>query len=44
MLLQNVPDKIKNEFKAICARKGTTMRAEIMRLMNEEVEKVARKG
>ena len=44
MLIKNVPDDVRREFKAICIRKETTMREEIIRFMTEEVEKAARKG
>ena len=44
LIIKNVPDEIRREFKAICIRKATTMREEIIRFMTEVVEKAARKG
>lgn len=44
LIIKNVPDDMRREFKAICIRKETTMREEIIRFMINEVEKAARKG
>jgi hypothetical protein len=41
--LRDIPEELHREFKAACARKGTTIREELLRLMREEVEKAARK-
>ena len=37
VILQNIPDELKNSFKATCAQKGTTMKAEFIRFMKESV-------
>ncbi len=44
LIIKDIPDTLRNEFKAICAKKGTTMKAEIIKFIEEEVEKAARKG
>ena len=41
--LRNVPDDIHREFKVLVARKGTTIKAEIVRLMQEAVAQAGRK-
>ena len=43
MTLRDVSDKLRNDFKAVCAKKGVTMKDEILRFMKEEVEKAAQK-
>ena len=42
--IKNVPDELRNKFKALCAEKGSNMREELMKYMKEVVEKAARKG
>jgi len=37
VILQNISDELKNSFKATCAQKGTTMKAEFIRFMKESV-------
>ena len=42
--IKNVPDELRNKFKALCAEKGSNMREELMKYMKEVVEKAAREG
>jgi hypothetical protein len=47
ILVKDIPDELRNLFKAICAEQGKTMREGIIELMREEVEnrrKVRRLG
>jgi len=44
LYLRNINEKIKRKFKALCAERGKTLREEIERLMQKEVEKAAQKG
>jgi len=37
--LKNVPDDLRDKYKAYCALKRTTMREDLMRYMKEVVEK-----
>jgi plasmid stability protein len=39
MIIKRMPDELRNQFKAACAAKGKTMREELIRLMQEAVEK-----
>ena len=41
--LRDVPDDLRNQFKAVCALQGKTIRDVIMKLMRKEVEKAGRK-
>ena len=43
MIIKNMPDDIRKEFKILCLKRDTTMREELIRLMREEVEKAAKK-
>lgn len=38
ILVKDIPDELRNLFKAICAEQGKTMREGIIELMREEVE------
>jgi len=38
ILVKEVPDELRNLFKAICAEQGKTMRERIIELMREAVE------
>jgi hypothetical protein len=38
ILVKDVPDELRNLFKAICAEQGKTMREGIIELMQEAVE------
>jgi hypothetical protein len=38
ILIKDVPDELRNLFKAICAEQGKTMREGIIELMREVVE------
>ncbi len=40
--LEKIDPELRNHFKAICARKGVTMRDELIRLIEREVEKDAK--
>jgi hypothetical protein len=42
ILVKDVPDELRNLFKAICAEEGKTMREGILRLMREAVERKRR--
>ena len=35
----NLPDEIRNEYKAICAKKGISMREDLVRYITKTVEK-----
>ena len=37
--LRNVPDDLKNQFKAVCAEQGKNMTEVLIELMKKEVEK-----
>ena len=37
ILVKDVPDELRNLFKAICAERGTTMRESIIELMRDAV-------
>jgi len=41
LVIDKVPDNTFKDFKALCAKEGTTMRAEIVRLMTTRVEQQA---
>ncbi len=41
--IKNVPDELRNKFKASCAEKGSNMREELLKYMKKEVEKAAQK-
>jgi len=43
LIIKDIPDVLRNDFKAICAKKGTTMKAEIIKFIRKEVEKAAQK-
>jgi plasmid stability protein len=43
IMIKNVPEQLRNEFKAICARKGSTMSAEILKFIKQVVEKEVKK-
>lgn len=43
ILIKDVPDEVRNLFKAICAEQGKTMREGIIELMNRAIEE-KRKG
>jgi hypothetical protein len=43
ILVKDVPDEVRNLFKAICAEQGKTMREGIIELMNRAI-KEKRKG
>ncbi len=38
ILIKDIPDELRNLFKAICAEQGKTMREGIIELMREVVE------
>jgi plasmid stability protein len=38
IIIKDVPENLKREFKAICAIKGKSLKEEIIRLMRKEVE------
>ena len=40
--LRDVPEDLRRDFKALCAKKGITMRERLLQLMQEEVAKAAR--
>jgi hypothetical protein len=37
--LRDIPDDLRNQFKAVCALQGKTIRDVLMELMRREVEK-----
>ena len=39
IIIKDIPDDIKREFKSLCVLKGETLREAFIRLMREEVEK-----
>ena len=41
--LRDVPEALRRDFKAVCAKTGITMRERLLQLMEEEVAKAARK-
>jgi len=43
ILVKDVPDELRNLFKAICAEQGKTMREGVLQLMREAVDN-QRKG
>ena len=38
LIVKNIPDEVRNLFKAVCAEKGKTIREELIRLMQEKIE------
>ncbi len=38
MIIERVPEDLRNEFKAECARRGLTMREVILRFMQMELD------
>ena len=44
MILRNVPDELRKRFKLLCIQKNTNMTETIIKYMEQEVEKAARKG
>ena len=38
IMVRNLPEDVKREFKALCAEKGETMQDEIVRLIEAAVE------
>ena len=38
LLIDKVPENLFKDFKAMCAKEGTTMRAEIVRLITTSIE------
>jgi hypothetical protein len=42
ILVKDVPDELRNLFKAICAERGKTMREVVIELMRETVENRSR--
>jgi hypothetical protein len=38
ILVKDIPDELRNHFKALCAEQGKTMRERIIELMREAVE------
>jgi len=38
ILVKDVPDELRNLFKAICAERGKTMREQIIELMRDTVD------
>lgn len=42
MYLRDVPDTLKQSFRALCVQRGTTMRAAVIRFMEREVAKAAK--
>lgn len=40
--IKNVPEQLRNEFKAICFRKGSTMSKELLKFVEKVVEKEQR--
>jgi len=44
ILVKDVPDELKNLFKAVCAEEGRTMREGIIALMREAVERKRKTG
>jgi hypothetical protein len=38
ILVKDIPDELRNHFKALCAEQGKTMREGIIELMREVVE------
>jgi hypothetical protein len=39
ILVKNVPDEVRNRFKAVCAEQGKTMREGIIELMTDAIER-----
>jgi hypothetical protein len=39
IMIKSVPEKLRNEFKAACVRKGSTMSREFIKFMQQVVEK-----
>jgi phage terminase Nu1 subunit (DNA packaging protein) len=39
LIVKDIPDEVKNKFKAVCAERGKTIKEELIRLMKKEVEK-----
>ena len=39
MIIKKIPDELRNRFKAACAVQGKTMREELIRVMQEVVDK-----
>ena len=44
MILRNIPDDLRKQFKLLCIQENSNMTAEIVKFMKKEVEKAARKG
>jgi len=43
LIVRHIPGDIARGFKAACAKKGTTMQAELVRMMTEAAAKEGRK-
>ena len=39
LIIRDISVELRNHFKAVCAMKGKTVKEELIRLMQEEVEK-----
>jgi len=44
IMIKNVPEQLRNEFKAICVRKGSTMSKELLKFIKQVVEKEVKKS
>ncbi|MBW8003385.1 MAG: copy number control protein [Planctomycetes bacterium] len=43
LIIRKIPEDLRNQFKALCASKGSNMREEIIKFMKQAVEKATRK-
>ena len=43
IMIKNVPEKLRNEFKSLCILKGSTMSKEFIKFMEQMVEKEKKK-
>jgi hypothetical protein len=44
IIIKDVPEDLKREFKAICALRGMTLKDTLINLMSKEVEKERKKN
>jgi plasmid stability protein len=44
IILRSVPDELHRRLKIMAAEKGTTLQGQILRILEKEVAKAARKG
>jgi plasmid stability protein len=43
ILIRDVPEELRRALKVLCVQRGTTMQAELLRLIKQEVDRASRK-